>query len=359
MIDQQTYLAQLMSEKLAGIISPEDERLLDGLMAAEPALRQQWERYRERFSEKDLQEADNIEWQPLRRRSRTFRLKPAHYAAAAVVAGVAAMFAFWPSARPVALPDDAVRLTLAGGQQVDLSAARETKVNGAQLAGTDSSLRYTAGAATPEGWNTLYVPAGKSYQITLGDGTLVWLNAASTLKFPFRFGASRTVVVSGEAYFEVAADASRPFIVEGEGSKVKVLGTSFNVNNYNPRQQALSLVSGKVQLQHEGRELLLQPGTQAVYGIGHAAVTQAFDLEKTISWRQGVYYFDGAGLKDIAEVLPRWYGVVIKMDNPAAAAQRFTGRLLKPKPLHEFLEQLKATTAIDYYFDEEKVLHFK
>src|SRR5690606_19289052 len=109
-------------------------------------------------------------------------------------------------------------------------------------------------------FNTLVVPKGNFYKLTLEDGTLVWVNASSQLKFPVKFKHDeRRVILAGEAYFEVAHDAQRPFFVESRGSEVKVLGTHFNINAYSHNVRT-TLSSGKVQVSHSGNIIVLEPG---------------------------------------------------------------------------------------------------
>jgi len=260
-----------------------------------------------------------------------------------------------------------VELRLANGSVVDLSKTRgRLQKDQLLLDNHDNTLSYeaagqpngdaSAGAVT--GLNSITVPPTMDYKLTLADGSEVWLNSASTVSFPTRFAAGkREVTITGEAYFQIARKPGQPFIIHLPGSTVEVTGTEFNVNTYDPAAVKIALVTGGVNLVAGATTMKLSPGQQGVAKNGRLT-QEPFDARKVLSWRQGIFYFDGAGLDDISPVLGRWFGIKTQLDDPALADKRFVGALYKHRPLSSFLENLKAISLIDSYFDTKGVLHF-
>ncbi|MBS1566014.1 MAG: FecR domain-containing protein, partial [Bacteroidetes bacterium] len=207
-------------------------------------------------------------------------------------------------------------LTLADGSKVVLDSQANGKLaeqGNMSVTKQGGQLQYAA-ASHPVSqqamaWNTVTTPRGGQYQLVLGDGTKVWLNAASALRFPAGFqGNTREVEVSGEVYFEVAADAAHPFLVHtGNGTTVKVLGTRFNINAYEDENMiATTLLEGSVQVSRGQTSSLLQPGDQAQLGnkAGLNIVHNA-DVKQAIAWKDGLFQFNNAGLKTVMRQLSR------------------------------------------------------
>lgn len=199
---------------------------------------------------------------------------------------------------------------------------------------------------------------GLDYMIKLPDGTEVYLNSATVLSFPTAFtGSKREISINGEAFLSVARDARHPFIVHLPHGSVEVLGTEFNMNSYDSGVVKVALVGGVVNMKAGGHALALKPGLEGVYRKGEL-YTQPFDKQSTLGWRRGIYYFDNATLEQIISILPRWFGVQVKLDNTDKAGERFTKRIYRNAPITEFLDNLKATMAIQYYIQDE-VVHIK
>ncbi|WP_162946234.1 FecR family protein [Chitinophaga barathri] len=360
-IPEEGYISQLMSEKLAGIISPEDDAHLCNLIETDPQTRAAWEEYRSRFPQEHLDNqfaaADQINWKPLPPRRKIFRWQYAA-AAAAIAIGIFVLLPGKEPAPATSAHTEGIRLTLADGRQLSPGQPAASPQKGFSL--QKDSLLVDAGTPAPGGYNELEVPTGMDYRVVLPDGSIVWLNAASKLTFPFAFtGPERKVTVSGEAFFEVTPDHTHPFIVETPNGRVEVLGTSFNVNSYDSSQVKISLLSGAVQVHQGEQAMLLKPGRQAVVTNTAAIRETAFAEEQTLSWRKGWFWFEDTHLTEIAGVITRWYGVTVKMDDENVTRQVFTGRLDKTTALDVFLKQLKSTKVIDYYFDNAGSLHFK
>lgn len=254
-----------------------------------------------------------------------------------------------------------IELTLANGKVIDLSSEQGSiDAENAQLNNTNKSLSYSLKNDVPAGMNTLTVPIGMDYKINLADGSEVWLNAATKLEFPLSFGKkSREIKIDGEAYIKISKDASRPFIVHLPKSNVQVLGTEFNVNTYDEHIEKVALVEGAVSLKTPFGESKLAPGIQAMYTEGSTVKQENFDPKYVLSWRKGLFYFNDASLAEISKVVPRWYGIKLRIDDPEINNRRFTGVINRNRPIAVFLDDLKVIARIDSWFDKDGTLHFK
>lgn len=257
-------------------------------------------------------------------------------------------------------PARPVELRLADGSTVDLTSTRGKLQKGQLLLDNgNGSLSYNdLGASSTTGLNTVDVPIAMDYKITLSDSSEIWLNSASSLSFPSTFAAGkREITIRGEAYCRIARHANQPFILHLPGNTVQVTGTEFNVNTYSPSAVKVALVDGGVNLVSGARSLKINPGFQAVSAEGK--IEQApFQTDKVLGWRQGIYSFDGVELDEISQVLARWFGTRIQLDDPSLAHKKFAGALYKKRPLSSFLDNFKVISHIDSYFDEKGILHF-
>jgi transmembrane sensor len=212
-------------------------------------------------------------------------------------------------------------LTLANGAHIMLDSAGKGNLvsqGGAQLIMVDSgNLAYKAMASDHNAvsYNTLATPAGGQYQVTLSDGTRVWLNALSSIRFPTTFkGGIRSVDLTGEAYFEVAKDKSSPFHVNATGVDVQVLGTEFNVNAY-PDEQSIktTLIQGSVRLAKANANLLLKPGEEGqTSGTSGLVLDRNVNIDQTLAWKNGKFSFEGANIRAIMRQIARWYNVDVR-----------------------------------------------
>lgn len=167
-------------------------------------------------------------------------------------------------------------------------------------------------------------PRGTDYQLTLPDGTEVWLNADSKISFPERFvGKERNVKVEGEAYFEVTKDAKHPFIVSTDYFTTTVHGTSFNINAYSAKTAGVALVSGSVSVKsNNGKEKLMTPGQLASYGTQGEVTIKDADVYPLTQWKDGFFYFNNDKLIDIMMELGRWYNVSVVFEHEEDMNQR-------------------------------------
>ena len=194
-------------------------------------------------------------------------------------------------------------------------------------------------------YNTIRTPNGGLYQVILPDGTKVWLNAASSLKYPVQFATQeRRVTLTGEAYFEVSKRKDQPFIVSTDQQTVKVLGTHFNINSYSDhRQTSTTLLEGRVSvtaLAQPSTAKILEPGQQAQLRGTDITLTKA-NTEAVMAWKRNLFSFDDADLKTIMTEFSRWYDVPVFFEG-AMPEQRFTGEISKNIKASEFLEILSS-----------------
>ena len=245
-------------------------------------------------------------------------------------------------------------LTLAGGQQIILDSAAtgilaEQGNTHVQKLG-DGKLAYEAGGRGDNGtggaaaslYNTLTTPRGGQYQLTLPDGTKVWLNAASSITYPTAFtGNSRSVEMTGEAYFEVTHDKKHPFTVKAGGQVIQDIGTHFNVNVYTDEPaQVTTLLEGAVSVSGH----LLRPGEKAtITGVtatsaGDIRVTQG-DPDQAVAWKNGLFNFTDAGVETVMRQLSRWYNVDVTYEGNIPHRQ-FQGMIGRSLTLNQVLKGL-------------------
>ncbi|MEO8253250.1 MAG: FecR domain-containing protein [Flavobacterium sp.] len=200
-----------------------------------------------------------------------------------------------------------------------------------------------------ESYNYLTVPRGGQYAVTLSDGTQVWLNSESKIKYPVAFstGKVRTVeLMYGEAYFQVSPSSKHKgvhFKVYHNGQEIEVLGTEFNVKAYKDEKQVYTtLVKGKVAISFEGKKENLIPNQQSQLDLVTKSLTIAtIDVSNEISWKEGNFVFEGKSLKEIMKVLSRWYNVEVVFQNKKLEETKFVGVLGREQNLGDILSSIK------------------
>jgi transmembrane sensor len=192
-------------------------------------------------------------------------------------------------------------------------------------------------------YNTLTIPPGGQYQVVLPDGTQVWLNSSSSLSYPTEFtGNSRTVKLTGEAYFEVAKNKDKPFYVEMNNVQVKVLGTHFNISAYaDDNNLTTTLLEGSVQISKNGSLALLKPGQQAVIGSNADAITVSkAQINEAMAWKNGYFMFNDNNIVDIMKKVSRWYDADVEYKGDFGN-QRFGGTFTRSKSITDLLKNLE------------------
>ena len=248
-----------------------------------------------------------------------------------------------PANKPVLTLGDGTRMNVWG----DNLYFKETE-KGQKIMLGDSLLSQKEDSITADSYNTLEVPLRCDFNFTMSDGTRVWINAASTLKYPAIFAAdSRTVYASGEIYLEVAKDAGRPFYVVVDGITVKVLGTSFNIRAYaDENDTKVTLLEGKIAAQINDKEYTLTPGKQLKRDktFGETSV-RTVDPAEIVSWTRGYYIFKKARLQEVVNTLKNWYGVNIMLSSGASDII-YTGVVNKEEKLEVFLRRLEEVSNV-------------
>lgn len=375
---------QLFVERLSGSISPEEEHVLEERLRSDAVFERDWRMLEKKATELGVEEflsgldadADLRELKTRRapmlevagkkgfNAVRRVEFRRMLGAAAILLLAAAGVWMFFlrkekveDRGRIAELVKDhqqSVSLVLNSGRTVDLgraSAGKSISLGNTTLNAGHDALQYTSGDTTT---STLSVPPGATYRIVLSDGTEVWLNADTRLRFPLKFsGASREVEVEGEAYFKVAGNAGAPFVVHTPLTDVKVLGTSFNVNTYEKGHVRTALVEGKVVTQSpDGRHMALTPGYAAEYHVSDGFSSTTFEQDDELSWINGVYYFHDMPIESLVRLASRCYGLHIVLDKDRFAGQSLTGMLERGK-LPEFLNDLATTAHIKYYYSNK------
>jgi ferric-dicitrate binding protein FerR (iron transport regulator) len=239
-------------------------------------------------------------------------------------------------------------LTLADGKVIDLTYAKTGAIesdSGSLVNKTaDGELVYVKGSGVTNtaALHTLSTPVGGQYQITLADGTRVWLNAASTIKYPSSFtGNERKVVITGEAYFEVAKNDKKPFrVLMSDSTAVLVTGTHFNINAYqNQKEEQVTLLEGSVTITNEINTIKLEPGTQASVTNKEITKSKVLQAEGITGWKDGLFVFHDAPIESIMMQLERWYDA--KIIYKANIKQLFNATILRKEPLAKVLKLLE------------------
>lgn len=370
------HIRALLFEKVTGSISEEDDRLVTAAIENDAAVADMWDHIRQELdNDKGRHFIAGIDatrgWDRVKPQLQTHaKVVPVRKwrIAAAVISLIIAAGGVWyfsgrsssTGQQPLPLAKNTLQLRLSDGKEIPLpSSAGNTITAGAmKLVTNGNSLTYTAPENTTDEWATLMVPGKLDYKIVLKDGTEVWLNSLSSLRFPYAFrGGNREVYLSGEAYFKVAKNEHQPFIVHAGETTVEVLGTSFNINAYEPANVTTSLIDGAVISSRKDIKVKLSPGYQSVYEDGKF-VTTSFDAYNTLSWMNGTTHFHDEKLSSIAVIISRWFDVPVIFDNPALAGQTLSGAIDKHKPLDVFLTNIAISSGVQSYY-RGNTLHLK
>jgi len=259
-------------------------------------------------------------------------------------------------------------LTLADGKRLTLTDVKNGEVaqqHGVKITkAADGQLIYTVSSISNENnkniYNTIETPKGGTYQVRLPDGTKVWLNAASTLKYPVSFipsQARRVLLLGGEAYFEVAKDKKHPFIVQTDRQEVRVLGTHFNVNSYSDeKSDKTTLLEGSVKvITLNGSSKTLIPGQQSQITKTNISVIENIDLEDVTSWKNGYFKFN-EGLESIMNKVSRWYDMDIVYQTKPNNEAVFNGKISRNRSLKELLNMLEFVGDVHFKIEGRRII---
>ncbi|WP_316822399.1 FecR family protein [Pedobacter gandavensis] len=259
-------------------------------------------------------------------------------------------------------------LTLADGKVITLNEAAEgTLVNVAGMVIRkigDGQLVYEISGKQSGTYNTITTPKGGTYQVKLADGTNVWLNAASSIRFPTSFVSlkDRKIELIGEAYFEVSKDAKHPFKVHTAHQEVEVLGTHFNISSYaDDADVRTTLLEGAVKvssLRENGTQVILKPGQQLVLAQGKIKINKA-DLEEVLAWKNGLFVFNDEPLEHIMRRVARWYGLEVVYEPGLDKNKLFGGSVSRFDHVSKVLRQLELTGGVHFKIEEGRIIAMK
>lgn len=391
MKDQQFILVDYLVKHFSGTLSQTDIQSLQKIFKDDPSLRDQWEKY----TNQGLKSSDAQFWNSLdldrartnilnyptakpiiqatgNARIRNLKILVGLAASLLVIIG-AALFLNTVHRDKQIVADQVYNykndvlpggqkatLTLSNGKTVELSQQQATlnEQHGEQLQISNGQLQYKTNSSQAELANlknTLTVPAAGFYRMVLPDGTRVWVNSASELSYPLAFGKSiRKVELRGEAYFEVAHEKNRPFIVSTAHGDVKVLGTAFNLRAYSNASSNVTLINGSIQLTNTNKTTKqVIPGQKVEFNGSDMRVSQA-NVEKEIAWQQGYFYFEHDKIQNIMDQLARWYAIDVIYQGPISK-KTFGGSISRDVSLAEALELIKRGAGVEFVIDRKTV----
>jgi len=262
--------------------------------------------------------------------------------------------------------NDHVVLTLSNGKKLVLDQAANGHLGNdknALISKTkDGQIVYNLGNIDTDNsgelaYNAISTPVGGTYQLILSDGTKVWLNSKSTLKFPVAFSKTqRNVELVGEGYFEVAHDQTKPFMVSAKDMDIQVLGTHFNVSAYDDDNMVeASLIEGSIKANNGNSAMLLKPGQQAVLRNGSSQmIAKSFNSDEVMDWKNGYFIFRNEPIGEIMKKISRWYNIEVKYQGNTSN-EAFGGKYLKSNSLAELLSSLELTGTVKFKINGRRV----
>ena len=253
-------------------------------------------------------------------------------------------------------------LTLADGSTIILDDAKNGAIaqqGNTKVVKIDGKLNYNVSELSTQQpvFNTISTPRGGQYQVVLPDGSKVWLNSVSSLRFPTFFnGKQRRVEITGEAYFEVAKNQAMPFIVSVNGAEIEVLGTDFNVNAYSDESTIrTTLLEGSVKFAKDGNVAILKPGQQSQLSLnGQLKTINNVEIEKVVAWKNGFFLFEASDFKTVSKQLSKWYDVEVVYDKEID--DLFYAKVPRSTKLSDLLKALSLTGKINFKIEGKKII---
>ena len=307
-------------------------------------------------------------------------MRPSQWAAAAIITialGLAAWFQFIRPKKDIAAIQPQTErfkndiapggnhatLTLANGQKVMLDSAADgliARQNGSSIIKASGELKYTqAGRLDQVQYNTLATPRGGQYQLTLPDGSRVWLDASSSIRYPTSFrNTERRVEISGQAYFEIAHRQPQPFTVSVNGTETRDIGTAFNIDAYGDEPALkVTLVEGSVIVSKNARTLTLSPNQQAQVKQDQIELVRDADTEAALAWKNGLFQFEGASVATIMNQLSRWYDIQVEYESPIS--KHFRGTISRNVNVSDVFRMLELTGEVHFKIEGKKITVMK
>lgn len=256
-------------------------------------------------------------------------------------------------------------LVMSDGEKYELSNKVEIEESGIKISNDSEELVYSKNNDDSEAdelvYNTIIIPKGGEYKLTLSDGTKIWLNSNSKLRYPSKFGSGeRKVQLEGEAFFEVTKDPKHPFVVDVTDAEVKVLGTSFNVNAYNDQDEIhTTLVEGKVEVSDDywGNKQQLLPNDQLIFSkVNGRTKKQKVNTHLYTAWKEGRFVFEDRSLEDIMIRLSRWYDVDVFFLTNSVKNLKYTGDVARYDNINAILEMIEITEKVKFTIKDRSVM---
>lgn len=305
--------------------------------------------------------------------SRVIRLRRFWWAAAAIVAiltwGTISFLNHENQKQQIAHQDTLILpgsnkayLELGDGRRILLDSLQNGEIanrGGAILSQIDGTISYQPENSRSEAaeYNTIRTPLGGQFQVILADGTHVWLNAGSSLKYPTRFnGTERRVELTGEGYFDVSKNPLQPFIVSTGNASIRVKGTSFNVNAYSDEPiLKTTLVHGAVTVSVQNQSINILPGQQAVITqAGALSIISDVDLGAETAWKDGKFVFHNDNIRTVMRQLARWYDIEVTYSN-GISNDEFVGVISRYASLSDVLKMLQTTETVQFKTEGKKI----
>lgn len=377
-------MEEILVKYLQGRLSESETQQLEAWLEASADNRKLFEQLKDgRWVSGQLQKVDGYnaegKWQELKtffpaagigtvRLSRTkFWLRMAVAASVVLAVSIGAYFTFFQKDPPKAIivqqPSDIeapvvtkATITLSDGRRVTIDSLTSLTQSSVELKKTADGQLIYSGNTKEALYNTLTNPKGSPVAyVALADGSQVWLNAGSSIRYPVAFtGKDREVTITGEAYFEVAHDASKPFYVSKDDVRVQVLGTHFNVNTYDDEpDMRVTLLEGSVRVSKGSATTILQPGQQAKVN-STIQVLNGVNLDEVMAWKNGRFHFDGSNAEMIMREVSRWYNVDVEFKDKIP--HLFVVKVSRDVPVSQLLKAMETTTRIHFERQGNKII---
>ena len=382
-MDYKNEIGHLLQKYFSGTIMPDEQRLLDSWMKEKEEHKQLFDRLRKdtRFAEEYgiFREVDTTRaWETFRvknglRRQRRMTTWIKYVAVIALPLLVAGVWLLHPSGGEQSIPvaqntkivkrEESPVLEVVGGGKVILEKEKDKMIEagrGVDVQQSSGMLVYSDSVVSEYvDTNVLRIPKGGEFKLQLADGTRVYLNSATDLRYPVAFtGPERRVYLKGEAYFEVAKDVEHPFIVVTDDVQVRVYGTSFNVNTLGADGVRTVLVEGKVGIRGQDldREYVLKPNELAFYDRNSRDMKiETVDPDLYTLWRKGIFVFERETLENIMNTLSLWYDMEVFFQSESAKQLHFSGHMKRYEQIEDILHAITDATGVVFTINDRTV----
>ena len=382
-MDYKNEIGHLLQKYFSGTIMPDEQRLLDSWMKEKEEHKQLFDRLRKdtRFAEEYgiFREVDTTRaWETFRvknglRRQRRMTTWIKYAAVIALPLLIAGVWLLFPRGGERSIPvaqntkivkrEESPVLEVVGGGKVILEKEKDKMIEagrGVDVQQSSGMLVYSDSVVSEYvDTNVLRIPKGGEFKLQLADGTRVYLNSATDLRYPVAFtGPERRVYLKGEAYFEVAKDVEHPFIVVTDDVQVRVYGTSFNVNTLGADGVRTVLVEGKVGIRGQDldREYVLKPNELAFYDRNSRDMKiETVDPDLYTLWRKGIFVFERATLENIMNTLSLWYDMEVFFQSESAKQLHFSGHMKRYEQIEDILHAITDATGVVFTINDRTV----